>query len=250
MPLQFARDTPSAIATTSSEAQCGFVTSATTLCTTDIIAIVVVAFFVWYIVWGIPMTIRVVQRVKAKISARRQRRRLKTRVYLNGDIEMGMKDQGNEDPIVYADPFLASTKRLRTFLYLTDKVTIPERTYIPKPETMELSWEERERLDSFKFPPDLSFTSSPTLQPSLSSCSVLGLYSPPSGVEDADHDEPNSPAWASFPPPPGLATSEELGPLDLNVFARLDPLPSSPPPAYLHSASRGRRGSVCQPCTW
>lgn len=214
------------------------------------------------------MTIRVVQQVNAKISARRQRRRLKTRVYLNGDVEMGMKDQGNEgmhgkcyglfddsqtillDPIVYADPFLASTKRLRTFLYLTDKVAIPERTYIPKPETMELSWEERERLDSFKFPPDPSLTSSPTLQPSLSSCSVLGLYSPPSRAEDADHDEPNSPAWASFPPPPGLATSEELGPLDLNVFARLDPLPSSPPPAYLHSASRGRRGSVCQPFTW
>ncbi|KAI0335745.1 hypothetical protein GY45DRAFT_1366362 [Cubamyces sp. BRFM 1775] len=248
MPLQFARDTPSAVTTSSTEGQCSFVTSATTLCTTDIIAIVTVAFFVWYIVWGIPVTIRLFQRVNAKLSAKRERRRLKTRVQLNDDVEMGMKDQ--EGPVVYADPFLASTKRLRTFLYLTDKVTIPDRSYNPKPEDMELSWQERERLDSFRFPSDPGYTSSPTLRPSLSSCSVLGLYSPPSKAEDAEHDEPPSPAWASFPPPPGLVASGELGPLDLNLLARLDSLPSYPPPAYLHSASRGGRESTCQPCTW
>ncbi|KAI8978742.1 hypothetical protein BD414DRAFT_494246 [Trametes punicea] len=228
---------------TPSGQQCTLVTTAAKLCTTDVIAIVAVTFSLWYVVWGIPMTIRAFQRLRAKSIARRALRKLKTRVHLNDDLEMETKENGSDDRVActYSDPYLASTKRLRTFLHLRDKIIVPEQAYNPKPEEAEHTWQERERLDSFKFPsqPTHFHTSAPSLRTleSYPASSIAGLYSPPSQTHVFGYDELPSPVSASFRFPPGLAGLEVRHLKDLDACDRLDPLPSSPPPAYLYHLS-------------
>ncbi|KAI9058529.1 hypothetical protein FKP32DRAFT_1680910 [Trametes sanguinea] len=235
--------------------QCTVVSSAARLCTSDIIAIIAVAFFVWYIVWGIPMTIRAFRRFQVKLAARKQRRRLETRVHLKDDLEMGIEKPVNK-PVgqIYADPYMASTKRLRTFLYLSDKVAIPEHTYNPRPGEAEDTWRERDRLDAFKFPPDPVREDSPNAILQMRQCpsaaSLVGLYSPSSTTHASQDEEPSTPISGSFPSPPGLPISTELRPLDLGALEHVDQIPSSPPPVYLYQHRKPHPNSSCKPCAW
>ncbi|KAL7279833.1 hypothetical protein ACG7TL_006240 [Trametes sanguinea] len=146
---------------------------------------------------------------------------------------------------------MASTKRLRTFLYLSDKVAIPEHTYNPRPGEAEDTWQERDRLDSFKFPLEAIREEPPNASPPMrqpsSASSLVGLYSPPSNYQ---HEEPSTPISGSFPSPPGLLMSSEPCASNPDAYQHVDQIPSSPPPAYLHQHRKPHCSSACKPCAW
>ncbi|KAI0769121.1 hypothetical protein BD413DRAFT_89371 [Trametes elegans] len=226
--------------------RCHLLTRSARLCDTDIAAIVGVAVFIWYIVWGIPLTRRAYWAIHAKLAARRKAHG--TLVRLNDDIEKAMKGKalGPRDSYVYADPFFAPTKRLQTFLHLNSQLAVPERAYQPRPEEMEQIGRERQRLDSFKFPPSLApSTSSPEMQETGPRSSYLGLYPPPC----PDNEDASSRIRTSLSPPPGLSSPRQLGPLDPKEFERLQSLPVSPPPVYLDRQANGRSQSVSRRCS-
>ncbi|KAI0632264.1 hypothetical protein C8Q77DRAFT_1158914 [Trametes polyzona] len=234
------RETPSDPDASSWRGQCKPLSASLKLCVADIIAIVGVALFICYIIWGLPVTIRTIRSLRV----RQCRRRRGIPIHLTDDLEKGMEEKladASYGPKPNMDPYLSPSLRLHSFLRISgNKITRPERAYNPRQEDAEDVLQERQRLDSFKFPPDSAWApASPPLHSSPSKASLYPLYSPPSKASffERDPEEPSSPSTASFPSPPGLADTCNLEPWSsLPSMDRLDPLPSSPSPAHLNES--------------
>ncbi|KAI0647902.1 hypothetical protein C8Q79DRAFT_1008292 [Trametes meyenii] len=232
------RDTSDA--SSSTDEQCRPLSTSVRLCAVDIVAIVAIAFFIWYSVWGIPMTVRAFRTIHARRKARRK--------CLSDDLEKGA---GVPDEIfnhrgskANEDPFSRSSPRLQSFLIIRAKLAVPERTYDPNTADTVHIWQERVRLDSFRFP---TWTSAqPRFLGSLSMSSVPALCSLQTEEDPVD---PPSPTWSTFPSPPGLSSVSERLPSDHNILGQVDPLPPAPPSVYLSKLLEGKPRPLCKPCS-
>ncbi|KAI0667679.1 hypothetical protein C8Q78DRAFT_316455 [Trametes maxima] len=239
MPSVIPRNTPDA--SSSADEQCKPLSASVRLCAVDIVAIMAIAFFIWYSVWGIPMTVRAFRKMRARRMARRR--------YLSDDIEkgVGVPDEtfDHRRSKAHEDPFLRSSPRLQSFLIIRDRLAVPERAYNPNTANTVHIWQERVRLDSFRFP------ASTSTQPG-----VLGpLFVPPvpalcSLQTEEEPVGPPSPTWSTFPSPPGLSGTAERSPSDLNISSKVDPIPSTPPPVYHSHPQEGKAKLSCKPCSW